>query len=194
MPQLVTRAPGYLLQVALGQVDRDRFEALVASGYGAGRRKRRGGRGCPARRARALARTPLADFRYQPFAQTEIARLEELRLVALESRIEIDLAAGLAAELVGELEALVGAHPLRERFRGQLMLALYRAGRQAQALAVYQDARRTLVEELGIEPSPSSSASSGRSSGRSRSSTHLGATSPRPRRPQATGRGRRGRR
>ncbi len=95
---------------------------------------------------------PFADFAYDRFARPEIARLEELRLVALEERIEADLALGRHAELVGELEGLMAEHPLRERLRGQLMLALYRSGRQAEALEVYQDTRRLLVEELGIEP------------------------------------------
>lgn len=151
---LVTRSPGYLLQVGPGELDRDRFEALLAEA----RRERVGGNPAPAaktlREALALWRGPaLADFRYEAFAQSEIARLEELRVVALEARIDIDLAHGPGGDLVGELEALVAAHPLRERLRGQLMLALYRAGRQAEALAAYQDARRLLVEELGIEPS-----------------------------------------
>ena len=87
---------------------------------------------------------PLADFTYEPFAQNEIARLEELRLVALENRIEADLELGRHDALVGELEALVAEHPTRERLRGQLMLALYRSGRQSEALESYQDARRTL--------------------------------------------------
>src|SRR5205823_5875309 len=86
---------------------------------------------------------------------SEIARLEELRLACLEERIERDLALGSHAELIGELDALVEEHPLRERVRGQLMLALYRSGRQAEALATYQRARRFLVDELGIEPSRS---------------------------------------
>ena len=107
------------------------------------------------RAALELWRGPaLADFAYEPFAQAEIARLEELRLTALERRIEADLALGRDAELVGELEALVARHPLRERPRVQLMLALYRAGRQAEALDAYQQARRVLVDELGIDPSP----------------------------------------
>ena len=97
---------------------------------------------------------PLAEFAYDAFAQAEIARLEELRCSLLEARIEADLAAGGHEELVGELEALVARHPLRERLRGQLMLALYRSGRQAEALSAYQDARKALVEELGIEPGP----------------------------------------
>jgi predicted ATPase/DNA-binding SARP family transcriptional activator len=98
---------------------------------------------------------PLADLAWEPFAHAEIARLEELRLAAIEDRIEADLALGRHGQVVPELERLVLEQPLRERLRGQLMLALYRAGRQADALAVYQRARRTLVDELGIEPSES---------------------------------------
>ncbi|MGH3065579.1 MAG: BTAD domain-containing putative transcriptional regulator, partial [Gaiellaceae bacterium] len=107
------------------------------------------------REALALWRGPaLADFLYEPFAQSEIARLEELRTVVLEERIAADLALGRHAELVSELEALVQSQPLRERPRAQLMLALYRCGRQADALAAYRTARETLVEELGIDPGP----------------------------------------
>jgi predicted ATPase/DNA-binding SARP family transcriptional activator len=95
---------------------------------------------------------PLAEFADEPWARLEIGRLEELRLESLQQRIETDLALGAGAELVRELELLVGRHPLRERLRGQLMLALYRSGRQADALAAYRDARRSLVETLGIEP------------------------------------------
>ena len=95
---------------------------------------------------------PLAEFAYEAWAQPEIERLEELRLEALQERIETDLALGASAELVGELELLVAQYPLRERLRAQLMLALYRSGRQADALAAYRDARRALVETLGIEP------------------------------------------
>jgi YVTN family beta-propeller protein len=97
---------------------------------------------------------PLSDFAYEPFAQAEIARLEELRLGVLEERIEHDLERARHAQVVGELESLVREHPLRERFSGQLMLALYRSGRQAEALEVYQRARRRSVDELGIEPGP----------------------------------------
>ena len=95
---------------------------------------------------------PLAEFAYEPWAQPEIDRLEELRLEALQERIETDLALGASAELVPELELLVAQYPLRERLRAQLMLALYRSGRQADALEAYRDARRALVETLGIEP------------------------------------------
>jgi YVTN family beta-propeller protein len=109
--------------------------------------------GAVLREALALWAGPaLADFTYEPFAQPEIARLEEARLAALEDRIDADLAAGEHARLVGELEALVRAHPVRERLQGQLMLALYRSGRQADALAAYRDARRGLLDELGLEP------------------------------------------
>ncbi len=95
---------------------------------------------------------PLADVAQSRFARQEIGRLEERRLAVLEERIETELALGRRADLIAELEALVAGHPLRERLRALLMLALYRGGRQAEALDVYQDARRALVEELGIEP------------------------------------------
>ncbi len=148
---LRTEPPGYLLRVAPGQLDAERFEHLVEEA-------RRGGPAAAADRLRealALWRgTPLPEFAFDSFAQTEIGRLEELRIAALEERLEADLALGRQAELVGELEVLVREHPLRERLRGQLILALYRSGRQAEALAAYQDTRRVLVEELGIEPGP----------------------------------------
>ena len=95
---------------------------------------------------------PLSDLAFESFAQGEIARLEELRLAALERRFERDLADGRHADLIGQLTAALREHPLRERFTAQLMLALYRAGRQADALAAFQDARSRLVEELGLEP------------------------------------------
>src|SRR5262249_17835942 len=97
---------------------------------------------------------PLADFTYESFAQQNIARLEELHVAALEERIDADLALGRHNVVVPELEQLVTQHPLRERLRGQLMLALYRSGRQAEALEVYRDARRTPADHLGLEPSP----------------------------------------
>jgi DNA-binding SARP family transcriptional activator len=137
--RIVTRAPGYELVVGPDELDLDRFERLVAKEeYGEALRLWRG--------------SPLADFAYEPFAQSEIARIEELGQACLERRIEADLAAGRHPELVGELEALVRAHPLRERLRAQLMLALYRSGRQADALDTYQAGRALLSDELGLEP------------------------------------------
>jgi DNA-binding SARP family transcriptional activator len=149
--RLVTRAPGYVLLLDPSELDLARFEQLVA-------RARRADPETAAgllREALALWRgAPLADLEYEAFAQTEIARLEELRLGALEERVDADLAAGGHREALGELEALVAAHPLRERLAGQLMLALYRSGRQVEALDAYQSTRRLLVEEIGLEPNP----------------------------------------
>jgi DNA-binding SARP family transcriptional activator len=105
------------------------------------------------REALGLWRGPaLADFASHAFALSEIGRLTEMRLCALEVRIDAELALGRHADLVGEVEALVGEHPLRERLRGQMMLALYRSGRQAEASAVYQQTRELLVDQLGMEP------------------------------------------
>ena len=150
---LATRSPGYLLEVEPGQLDLERFERLRASGrelrladdpHGASERLRK---------ALALWRgQPLADLALEPFAQRAIARLEELRVSVAEERIEADLELGRQTELIAELEALVAEHPLRERLHAQLMLALYRSGRQAEALEAYGHVRRTLVEELGLEP------------------------------------------
>jgi DNA-binding SARP family transcriptional activator len=152
---LLTRAGGYVLNVAPGGLDAWRFERAVDEG----RRALSGGD--PERAARRLREglglwrgPPLADFRYDAFAQAEIARLEELRLGAVEERIEADLALGRHAGLVGELETLVAEQPLRERLRGQLMLALYRCDRQADALEVYRAGRLRLAEDLGLDPSP----------------------------------------
>ena len=146
-----TRAPGYALRVEKEAIDARRFERLLSEAKGAE----------PGRRAGLLHEAlqlwrgpPLGDFAYESFAQNEAARLDELRLIALEERIEAELELGLGGDLVGELEALVRENPLRERPRGQLMLALYRSGRQAEALQAYQEARRALVDELGIEPTP----------------------------------------
>jgi DNA-binding SARP family transcriptional activator len=147
---LVTRPPGYLLALGDGDRDLDRFQALVREAKDADPSRAAD----QLRTALALWRgPPLADLAYEPFVQAEASRLEELRVAAVEARIEADLALGRHDELVGELESLVVAHPLRERLRGQLMLALYRSGRQAEALEAYQDARRALVDELGIDPS-----------------------------------------
>jgi predicted ATPase/DNA-binding SARP family transcriptional activator len=137
--RIVTRPPGYLVAVEDGELDVERFERLVGDGR--------------AREALALWRGPaLADVAYEPFAQAEAARLEERRLGALEARIDADLDGGDHAALAPELEALVAAHPHRERLRALQMLALYRSGRQADALAAYRDARAAL-DELGLEPS-----------------------------------------
>jgi DNA-binding SARP family transcriptional activator len=146
---IVTREPGYLIRAAPHELDLLRFEQLVAEA-----------RQAPVDQAARLLhdalslwRGPaLADLASEPFMQAEILRLEELRLATLELRIETDLALGRHRELVGELEALVHEHPLRERPRAQLMLALYRSGRQAEALDLYRQGRRLLVDELGIEP------------------------------------------
>ncbi len=148
---LVTKAPGYQLRLEPGQLDLDRFMELVEEARAAGGDER----STKLRRALALWRgAPYADFTFESFAQPEIARLGELRLSVLEERIDADLEAGHHAELVAELEPLVAEYPLRERLRALLMLALYRSGRQAEALQAYQDARSALVDELGIEPSP----------------------------------------
>jgi DNA-binding SARP family transcriptional activator/class 3 adenylate cyclase/tetratricopeptide (TPR) repeat protein len=137
--RIVTRAPGYELRIEPGELDLERLETLASEG----------------RYDDALALwrgSPLVDFAYEPFAQSEIARLDDLRLSCLERRIEGELRVGGDGRLVSELEALVREHPLRERLRAQLMLALYRAGRQAEALETYADGRRVLTDELGLEP------------------------------------------
>jgi DNA-binding SARP family transcriptional activator len=148
---IVTRDPGYLITVGPDELDLLRFERLLADAQDA----------APAESARLLRdalglwRGPaLADLEHEAFTQAEIRRLEELRLVALERRIGADLELGHRAELVGELEALTREHPYREALRAQLMLALYRSGRQAEALGVYRETRRLLVDELGVEPGP----------------------------------------
>ena len=151
---VVTRAPGYLIRAGPEELDLLRFERLVEEG----RRALAGGEAETAaarlHEALGLWRGPaLADFAYEEFASVESARLEELRLAAIEDRVDADLALGEHAALTGELQALVTEHPLRERLRGQLMLALYRSGRQAEALETFQTGRRELVEELGLEPS-----------------------------------------
>lgn len=154
-PVIATRAPGYVLEFDTDQVDTHRFVRLADEGRDALQNGSPEAAEAALREALGLWRGPaLADFLYEPFAQTEIARLEELRTIALEERIDADLALARHAELVAELEALVQAQPLRERPRGQLMLALYRSARQADALSVYRDARETLVEELGLDPGP----------------------------------------
>ena len=153
--RVATRPNGYLLHVEPGELDLDRCERLAGQGREALATDDPRRAAEQLREALALWRgPPLADFAYESFAQSEIGRLEELRLALLEDRIEADLGCGRHAELVGELEALVAEHPLRERLRRQLVLALYRGGRQADALEAYRNARAVLDEELGLEPTP----------------------------------------
>ena len=150
---VMTRERGYELRIDPEQLDSHRFERLTAEGtseLAAGR---------PEQAVQTIEHAlllwrdaPLADLVYEPFAQSEIARLEDLRVGALEQLVEAKLALGRHAEVIGQLETLIAEHPYRERLRAQLMLALYRCERQAEALQAYQDARRQLVEELGIEP------------------------------------------
>ena len=152
---LETSALGYVLRVGDGELDVWRFEHLVAEGrqaLAAGDPMRAA---TLLRHALALWRGPaLADVMYEPFAQAEAARLEELRLCCIEAKVEADLALGRHADLIGELEALIDQHGDREHLRGQLMVALYRSARQAEALEVYRETRRRLADELGLEPSP----------------------------------------
>jgi DNA-binding SARP family transcriptional activator len=150
-----TRAPGYLIRLAPDQLDLYGFERLSGEGSQALARGEAQLAADLLRRALALWRgAPLGDLGYESFAQGAIERLDEIRLVALEQRIEADLACGRHAQLVGELEELVSEHPLHESFCGQLMIALYRSGRQAESLAAYRRTRDTLVEAIGIEPTP----------------------------------------
>jgi DNA-binding SARP family transcriptional activator/pimeloyl-ACP methyl ester carboxylesterase len=154
-PRLHTRPPGYLLEVGEDELDLARFERAVAAARRALSEDRAGEARMLLGDALALWRgRALAEFS-EPFARHESARLEEMRIVALEWRIEADLALGLHRDAVGDLEALVAEHPLREHVRSQHMLALYRSGRQAEALASYQAFRRTLADDLGMEPSAS---------------------------------------
>jgi predicted ATPase/DNA-binding SARP family transcriptional activator len=151
---LLTRPPGYVLEVEPEELDVRRFERLLAEGHAALAADDAERAAIVLHQALELWRGPaLAEFAFEPFAQAEIGRLEDLRLAAVEERIEADLALGRHADLIGELEALIAENPHRERLRGQLILALYRSGRQAEALNAYQNARRALVDELGIEPS-----------------------------------------
>src|SRR6266508_1401327 len=151
---LLTRPPGYLLRAEPEQLDVALFEQLLARGRQSLAERDAAAAAGTMREALALWRGPaLADLALLEFAQPEIRRLEELRLSALMERIEADLALGRADEVVPDLEALVQANLLQERLRGQLMLALYRAGRQADALEVYRQTRELLREELGLEPS-----------------------------------------
>jgi len=148
---LITSPAGYELRVGSGQLDLDRFSGLVAQAREASPLEAAG----LLRRALAEWRgPPLADVRDEAFALAEASQLEELRLAALEDRADADLELGRHRELLVELRALVDQYPLRERLRARLMVALYRSGRQAEALEVYREGRRWLVEELGVEPGP----------------------------------------
>jgi DNA-binding SARP family transcriptional activator len=152
--RLMTTGPGYMLRIFPAELDIAQFEQLIFEGRDA----LAGGAAAEAVQLLDEAMTlwrgpPLADFRYEPFAQAEIARLEELQLACLEERNDAQLALGSAGALTAELGRMVADHPLRERLRGQLMLALYRSGRQTEALETYREFRRTLMEELGLEPS-----------------------------------------
>ena len=147
------RGGGYALELPPEAVDVHRYEQLVAAGQAAA------ADGDPSRAVGLLAEADslwrgdaLADFTYEEFATAAITRLSELRLAVIEERIDLELALGRHQGVIVQLEALVAAHPLRERLRGLLMLALYRAGRQADALRVFQDGRHILGEELGLEP------------------------------------------
>ena len=153
--RLLRNGHGYRLVVEPDELDLTRFEQLLASGRARLEQGDPEGAADTLRSALSLWHgPPLADFTYEPFARPEIERLEELHLDAIENRIDAELALGRDAQLVSELETLVRERPLRERLRGQLMLALYRSGRQADALEVYRRGRVALVDELGLEPSP----------------------------------------
>jgi DNA-binding SARP family transcriptional activator len=157
LPQdvLTTRSPGYVIRVEPNELDLHRFERLVDEGRDLLARGLAAEASERLRDSLSLWRGPaLADFAYDSFAQAAITRLEEIRVAAVELRIDADLVLGRHHELVGELEALVAEQPLREGLRRRLMTALYRSGRQAEALDAYQHARRVLVDDLGIDPSP----------------------------------------
>lgn len=154
-PVIATRRPGYVLELTPGQCDARRFEQLTTSGGRALDEGRPDEAAVLFADALALWRGPvLADLAGEPFVTADATRLEELRLATAERRVEAELALGHHAQIAGELEALVQQHPLRERLWGHLMVALYRSGRQADALAAYQRVRTVLAEELGLEPTP----------------------------------------
>ena len=149
---ILTHGRGYELRIDPEVVDVHRLERLVAE---AARASAAGDPGHAAREALALFRgEPLADLADEPFATTEIPRLEGLRETASELAIDADLAAGRHQEVMAEIDALLARNPLRERLHAQRMLALYRCGRQAETLESYRHARRTLVDEIGVEPGP----------------------------------------
>jgi DNA-binding SARP family transcriptional activator len=153
-PRLVARPPGYLLRVRAGELDLERFEGLGRDGRETLQREDPAQAAVLLREAEGLWRgRPLADLEFEPFARFEVQRLEELRLLALEDRIDAELRLSRHGDLCAELATLTSEYPLRERLRGQLMLALYRSGRQADALAVYRQTGEMLREELGLDPS-----------------------------------------
>jgi DNA-binding SARP family transcriptional activator len=148
---LQTVGSGYLLATDPGSIDANRFKRLLDEARDATPEARSAKLSAALHMWRGPA---LADFTYEPFAQRAIAALEELRIQAIEDRLEADLALGRSRELVGELEGVIAAHPFRERLRGFLMLALYRAGRQVEALEAYRGAHSLLIDEIGLEPGP----------------------------------------
>jgi len=150
--RLQTRQSGYAIRVEQGELDLDRFVLLVTSAETAAAEQR----SALLTEADGLWRgTALTGLPDAPFVAPESARLEALRLAAVEDRIDADLELGRHADLIAELSSLAARYPLQERLRGQLMLALYRSGRQAEALDVYRETRRLLADELGLEPSQS---------------------------------------
>ena len=153
LARISTRPGGYLIDVDAGELDVARFEVLLGSARAAARDGSWNQAAADARAALLLWRgEPLADVESEVLAAREVPRLAELRLQALEARIDADLHLGRQSEVSAELQRLVSVHPLREHLHAQLILALYRCGRQGQALAAYQHARRVLAEELGVEP------------------------------------------
>jgi predicted ATPase/DNA-binding SARP family transcriptional activator len=154
-PSLVTRGSGYLLDLEPGDVDALRFARLAGEGRAALREGHLSEVAATLRGALALWRgAPLEEFLDRDWARREATRLQELYLDAVEDRIDADLSLGLHANVVEELRDVLGEHPFRERLWGQLMLALYRCGRQPEALAAYAEARRVLAEEHGLDPGP----------------------------------------
>jgi DNA-binding SARP family transcriptional activator len=150
---LVSYPAGYMLRVGFEELDLDRFEHLADDGRRALSSGAAGDAAAKCRAALSLWQGPaLADLRFESFARVDVERLEERRVGVLEDRIDADLKLREHAALVAELESLVAEHPLRERLRQQLMLALYRSGRQAEALEAYRSARSYLVDECGLEP------------------------------------------
>jgi DNA-binding SARP family transcriptional activator len=153
---LLTRKPGYMLRIEQDALDASRFERLADEGMSALAEAAPAIAAAKLTEALGLWRGPLlSDLMYEPFVEAETARWEEMRLAVLEERIEADLQLGKHAELIGELRSLCTEHPFRERYTAHLMLALYRSGRQADALQVFHEARKVLIEELGVQPTPS---------------------------------------